>query len=116
MAKKEKFTSQQVVDAIREANGLASEAAKLLKCGLRTIYDYSERYPEVKQAREDAHDAMLDRAESKLHGAVERGEAWAICFFLKTQGKGRGYSERHEVTGKDGQAIELKEVEVRTHG
>jgi hypothetical protein len=29
-------------------------------------------------------------------------EAWAVCFTLKTIGKGRGYVERNEVTGANG--------------
>lgn len=35
---------------------------------------------------------MLDHAESSLQKAVLKGEAWAVCFFLKTQGKSRGYT------------------------
>jgi hypothetical protein len=30
-------------------------------------------------------------------GAVLAGEAWAVCFYLKTQAKDRGYVERSEV-------------------
>jgi hypothetical protein len=37
---------------------------------------------------------MLDNVESALYTAALAGEAWAVCFFLKTQGKARGYVER----------------------
>jgi hypothetical protein len=38
-------------------------------------------------------------AVGKLAKAINDGEAWAICFFLKARLK---WSERHELTGKDG--------------
>ena len=37
---------------------------------------------------------------------LEAGDAWAICFYLKTQGKNREYVERQEVTGKCGDPIQ----------
>lgn len=51
---------------------------------------------------------MLGNAASRLAQAVDRGEAWAVCFLLKTQGKELGWSERYEVTGKEGGAIPLR--------
>lgn len=45
-------------------------------------------------AVEEARESMLDDAETALHTAVLRGEGWAVCFYLKTQGKRRGYIER----------------------
>jgi hypothetical protein len=44
---------------------------------------------------------MKDDAESALYKAALAGEAWAVCFFLKTQAKDRGYVERvqHRVGG-----------------
>lgn len=38
------------------------------------------------------------------HGLLEK-KPWAICFFLKTKGKDRGWLERAEVTGKDGKDL-----------
>ena len=35
-------------------------------------------------------------AELSLFKAIQTGEAWAVCFYLKTQGKDRGYVERYE--------------------
>jgi len=53
---------------------------------------------------------MCDNAESALNRAVINGEAWAVCFTLKTQGKDRGYIERtqQEITGRDGGPIEQR--------
>ena len=51
---------------------------------------------------------MLDVGELSLLRAVQNGEAWAVCFLLKTQGKQRGYIERAEISGPDGGAIGLE--------
>jgi len=39
---------------------------------------------------------MLDMAESSLYRRVLAGDSCAVCFFLKTQGRKRGYIERGE--------------------
>ena len=36
-------------------------------------------------------------AELALYKAIQDGEGWAVCFYLKTQGKQRGYIERQEI-------------------
>jgi hypothetical protein len=68
----------------------------------------SERREFLKDALEDSRETTLDNAEDKLGLAVKKGEAWAICFLLKTQGKSRGYVERIEQTGADGGAIQIE--------
>ena len=44
-------------------------------------------------------------AELKLDAAVQAGEPWAIAFLLKTVGRKRGYVQRQEITGADGQPV-----------
>ena len=52
-----------------------------------------------------SREKMIDNVESKLYQKALEGEGWAVCFFLKTQGKRRGYIERQEHTGEDGREI-----------
>lgn len=56
---------------------------------------------------------MLDLAEAKLLSAINSGEAWAVCFFLKTQGKKRQYTERVQVTGENGAPLVPTTVTLR---
>lgn len=97
-----KLTAAAVIAAIRDMNGNISAVARRLGVCRQTVYNYIERHPSVKDALVEARETMLDNAESVLYRAVLNGEAWAVCFFLKTQGKSRGYVERQEVTGADG--------------
>lgn len=106
MAKK-RFKPKQVAEALREANGLVTYAARRLGATRKTVYNYINEYPEVKEAHEDARDFILDRAESVLLGKVGQGDLTATIFLLKTLGKNRGYSERFEHTGSDGEQIKV---------
>lgn len=103
-----KLTAEAVTAAIRDMNGNISAVARRLGVCRQTVYSYIERHPSVKDVLAEARETMIDNAESALYRAVLNGEAWAVCFFLKTQGKSRGYVERQEVTGADGGAIVMQ--------
>jgi hypothetical protein len=105
MAGKEKFKVSEVVAAVKEANGFLSLAASKLGCDYTTIHNYSQRHEQVKDAIDSCKEHMLDFTEGKLYEAIRKGELAAIFFYLKTQGKKRGYIERQEVTGNNGEAL-----------
>jgi hypothetical protein len=101
-----------MVRAIRDARGLVAVAARKLQIDRQTIYNRMQKSDAVKDAVAEAREFTTDVAEAKLFQAIEGGEAWAVCFYLKCQAKGRGYVEtqRHELTGKDGGPIETRTV------
>lgn len=103
-----RLTAEEVIAAIQECKGNVSSAAKKLGHSRYTIYKFMQSHPSVKAALDEARESMIDNVESVLYSKALAGEAWAVCFFLKTQAKGRGYIERSEITGRDGQAIETK--------
>lgn len=114
MPKKNKFTTKQVIQAITDAKGMLSAAARKLGCDYSTLWNYSKRFPAVQESIDNQREAVTDMAELKLFKAINAGEAWAVCFYLKTQGKKRGYVERHEHTGKDGNPLEVEEVDAKS--
>lgn len=91
-----KLTKKQVIEAIENSGGVIKVIAR--KCGVsrKAIYDFIEKYPDVKEAFQDEKEGMIDLAEGKLFGAVKKGEAWAIKTVLQTIGKDRGYTEKQE--------------------
>jgi hypothetical protein len=101
MASEQKYTKEQVIDAIKRSRGFISQAAKILKCTNATVYHYKERYSEVEDAIKNERESLLDFAESKLLENINNNDNAAIIFFLKTQGKHRGYSEREQITIKN---------------
>lgn len=42
---------------------------------------------------QEARDARLDFAEGKLDEKIDNGDTAALIFFLKTQGRSRGYGQ-----------------------
>ena len=93
MAGRPRYTKQQVIDALQATRGLVYLAAERLGCDPDTVMNYCKRYAEVEAAKHDARGALLDMAEAKLFLAVQRDEAWAITFCLKTVGRSRGYGD-----------------------
>lgn len=98
IAKKgEKYTAAQIIEALQATKGMVSIAAKKLSCAPDTVYRYIREYPTVAAAQKQEREATTDIAELALFKAIQQGEAWAVCFYLKTQGKARGYVERTEI-------------------
>ena len=110
MATRQKFSQQQVIDALKETKGMIYLAAKRLGCDAKTIYNYRDRYPAVRAEMEQQDGEVDDAAEMKLYQAIIAGEPWAVQFRLRTKGKGRGYVERSEVTGPDNGPVTIKVI------
>jgi hypothetical protein len=59
----------------------------------QAVWDFVHRRAKLQQVATDLREGMKDNVESALYNAALAGEAWAVCFFLKTQARDRGYSE-----------------------
>lgn len=103
----DKFTIEQIIAALEASGGIKTIAASKLGCDRTTLDGYARRYWEVEEALDRISADKLDFAEAKLLKHIEEGNLTAIIFFLKTQGKARGYVERVELTGKDGKPVEI---------
>lgn len=103
----QKYTAEQVAAAIRDSEGFVSKAASILGSSIQTLYNYRDRYASVKEAWEETYERRLDFVESKLMQLIRDGNVAAVIFFLKTQGKARGYVERVEHVGEDGNALKV---------
>ena len=99
-------------ELIATHRGNVSAVARQLKMPRSSVHVIIQADPVLKQLLDDERERMLDNAEDRLGLAVDKGEAWAVCFTLKTQGKERGYSERQELTGKDGADLVPRKFEV----
>lgn len=110
-----KFTQEQVIEALNQNGGMIYMTARALKCNPQTLYNYRDKFPDVRAAIETARGEMLDMGELALKRAVLAGEGWAVCFLLKTVGKGRGYIERQELSGPEAGPIRIEIVEVNAN-
>ena len=86
-----------VEQKLRELHGNMAAVARHFGVTRAAVYNCVRRRPKLQEVIEEAREAMKDHAVSALHTAIFKGEAWAICFYLKTQAKDRGYIERTEL-------------------
>ncbi len=101
MKKPERSVIEQ---AIVKAFGNLSAASKSLGVDRVSLYKWIEQ-DGLEQAVVEGRNSRLDFVEGKLDQKIDGGDTTAIIFFLKTQGKSRGYVERQEITGADGKKI-----------
>ena len=101
---------EDYIKAITEAQGLISVAARRLGCSRTAVYEAAKNHPEVQRAIDDARERTTDLAEGKLIQKINEGDNTAIIFYLKTQGKRRGYVERQEVTGAEGTELTVRVI------
>lgn len=93
-----------ITKAIVKAFGNLSAASKSLGVDRVTLYKWIEQ-DGLEQAVIEGRNSRLDFVEGKLDQKIDGGDITAIIFFLKTQGKSRGYVERQEITGADGKKV-----------
>ena len=105
-----KLSKQRVIEALHATKGAVYIAAKNLNCSHTAVYDWINKNDDVREVKDFYIEEVNDIAELKLRQAVIDGEAWAIKYQLSTQGKKRGYVERQEITGKDGNDVTIKVV------
>ena len=71
----------------------------------QTYYNWRKLDKEFRSECEEIEERNLDLAEMKLLSAIREGKTAELLFYLKTKGKKRGYVERQEITGIDGQQL-----------
>ena len=92
-----KYRADEMAEALRETKGLISVAARKIGCEPNTVRAYIKRYPTVAQVVKDSRESITDLAETRLWAAIDRGEPWAVQFWLRTQARERGYSDRYDL-------------------
>ena len=103
-----KPTVAELTKRIEETKGNIAAIARSLGVSRGTVYNWIDASAGGRQALDDARETMLDNAESILYKKVLEGSTPDLLFFLKTQGKRRGYVERNELTGADGDALVIR--------
>lgn len=100
-----KVNKKALINAMQKCLGVVTQACKMVDVSRDTYYTYYNDDIDFKRACDDCSEIALDFAESKLHKQIEDNIPTSTIFFLKTKGKNRGYIERSELTGADGNAL-----------
>jgi hypothetical protein len=94
-----------MVEAMKKSLGIVSTACAEVGINRWTHYDWLKSDEEYKQEIDAISESVIDFAESKLHKLIDGGDVASTIFYLKTKGKKRGFVERTELTGNEGQPI-----------
>lgn len=107
------YTAENVIEAVKESRGFVTTIAKRLGCSRYNVYKLAEKFPTVQQAINEEREGLKDFAEGKLLEQINTGNITAIIFYLKTQGKGRGYIERTESTNVNIDVSLLNDIQLQ---
>lgn len=105
------YQISDIKKAIDGSGGYITEIAARLKCDWHTAKDYITKFG-LEEYLKLEEETRLDKAERKLDQQIDAGDTTALIFFLKTKGKKRGYIERQEITGAEGEKLNAITVEI----
>ena len=94
-----------MIQALEKSLGVVTTACKQVGIGRATFYEWLEKDPKFAKEVAEIQNVALDFAESQLHKQIGDGSTSATIFYLKTKGKKRGYIERQEITGAEGERL-----------
>lgn len=90
------MTPEVIIDALRDSMGNVSKAARELEIHPMTLYRAMKRVPGIAEELRRIREARVDHVENCLMDQIEAGNVTATIFFLKCQGRHRGWIDRRE--------------------
>lgn len=99
------FNEEDVAVALIRTQGNFAASARLLGRARRPLYTFVMQNVLLRDLREDLRAEFLDTVEDAYMTDALKGVPGARHFFLTTLGKDRGYVQRQETTGKDGEPL-----------
>lgn len=109
---KNNIQKRAMIEALEKSLGVVTTACKIVGIDRTLHYKWMKEDQEYADEVLSLSEMVLDFAESKLHNLISTGDTTATIFFLKTKGKKRGYIERQEITGADGEKLNAITVEI----
>jgi hypothetical protein len=107
MGAKKKIPIAAISEALEAAGGWMSQAAKMLKVSPATITRAVQGSKRLQEQLDSIKTRYLDIAETELLKKVKNGDLGAICFYLKCQGKDRGYIEKQYFATDKAEPLEI---------
>ena len=95
-----KIKKSDIAELIPKHKGNIAAVARALGVRRQSVDYHVAQSESLQKILAEERETMLDNAESVLYSKVLSGDMTALIFFLKTQGKGRGYSEKFSIDGQ----------------
>ncbi len=91
--------------ALGECDGNVTKACEMADVSRKEYNFWCAESQEFIANIDEVAEGILDGMEQILIDAAKNDNLTAVIFYLKCKGKGRGYVERQEVTGKEGKPL-----------
>ena len=91
-----KITIKKFKGAVLDSGGVITTIAQRVGVSRKSIYEFMERTPGMKELRLDEEEKILDMAEISLFSQVKNKDFSATKYILSNKGRSRGYNERPE--------------------
>ena len=99
---------KKLIKALEQSLGVVTTACKNVDVARSTFYDWYNADEVFKKEVDGIGDIAIDFAESQLHKQIQDGNSTSTIFYLKCKGKKRGYVERTEIVGVEGEPTAFK--------
>jgi transposase-like protein len=96
---------EKILESLEKSLGIVSAACKEVGVARETYYRWLKEDEDFRLKVEEIHEMQGDFVEHQLLKKIKEGSEKAIMFYLKYRGKNRGYVNRSEITGADGQDL-----------
>jgi len=117
---------KKMLEELEAAHGIVSTACQNANIARSTYYTWLQSDEDFKAAVEAVNESAIDFVESKLFEKINGVQLigkddeiysqppsdTAIIFYLKTKAKKRGYVERQEITGPEGESLTPPSINV----
>tara|TARA_R110000765_G_scaffold60304_1_gene116615 strand:- start:818 stop:1240 length:423 start_codon:yes stop_codon:yes gene_type:complete len=105
-----KITKSVLLKHLEQNMGNVTLACHFAECNRSTYYRWYKGDVDFKTSVDDIQEAAIDICEAEMWKLIKEGNVPTILFYLKCKGKNRGYVERQEITGTDGNPLVWKET------
>ena len=100
---------ERMLEELNKTSGIVSSACKAAGISRMTFYRWYNEDPDFKEKVDDVKELQKDFCEALILKKMKDGDTTMLIFYAKTQMKDRGYTERRELVGKDGESLVPKQ-------
>ena len=100
---------ERMLEELNKTSGIVSSACKAAGISRMTFYRWYNEDPDFKEKVDDVKELQKDFCEALILKKMKDGDTTMLIFYAKTQMKDKGYTERRELVGKDGESLITKQ-------
>jgi len=100
-----------MLEALTSSLGIVSTACKKVGIARQTHYEWLRLDEDYKTEVKDLKNYAIDFAETQLFQCIKDKREASIIFYLKTQGKERGYIERQEIDSGENNSFRIEIID-----